>query len=97
MAPKEATANALLLLVAGHDSAVNTISNCVMTLLRNPGSIELLRAEPELIPRAIEEVQRLQSAVQFFPQLQRHGGYRDRRNRHPERMCGASDVQRRKP
>jgi cytochrome P450 len=67
MAPKEATANAVLLLVAGHDSTVNTISNCVMTLLRNPGSIELLRAKPELIPRAIEEVQRLQSAVQFFP------------------------------
>ena len=67
MAPKEATANAILLLVAGHDSTVNTISNCVMTLLRNPGSIELLRDKPELIPRAIEEVQRLQSAVQFFP------------------------------
>jgi cytochrome P450 len=67
MAPKEATANALLLLVAGHDSTVNTVSNCVMTLLRNPGSLELLCAEPELIPRAVEEVQRLQSAVQFFP------------------------------
>lgn len=67
MSPKEASANAVLLLIAGHDSTVNTISNCVMTLLRNPGSIELLRARPELIPRAIEEVQRLQSAVQFFP------------------------------
>ena len=67
MAPEEASANAVLLLVAGHDSTVNTISNCVMTLLRNPGSLELLRDEPELIPRAIEEVQRLESAVQFFP------------------------------
>ncbi len=67
MAPKEATANGILLLGAGHDSTVNTVSNCVMTLLRNPGSIELLRARPELIPRAIEEVQRLESAVQFFP------------------------------
>jgi len=67
MAPKEATANGILLLVAGHDSTVNTISNCVMTLLRNPGSLELLRDKPELIPRAIEEVQRLESAVQFFP------------------------------
>jgi len=67
MSPKEATANAMLLLIAGHDSTVNTISNCVMTLLRNPGSVDLLRERPELIPRAIEEVQRLQSAVQFFP------------------------------
>ena len=38
-----------------------------MTLLRNPGSFDLLRRRPELIPGAIEEVQRLQSPVQFFP------------------------------
>ncbi len=67
MPPDEAVANATLLLIAGHDSTVNTITNCVMTLLRNPGSFDLLRRRPELIPGAIEEVQRLQSAVQFFP------------------------------
>jgi cytochrome P450 len=67
MSPKEAASNAMLLLVAGHDSTVNTISNCVLTLLRNPDSLDLVRRQPELIPRAIEEVQRLQSAVQFFP------------------------------
>ncbi|OBI55548.1 cytochrome P450 [Mycobacterium sp. E787] len=67
MSVQETTSNAMLLLVAGHDSTVNTITNCVMTLLRNPGSWDLLRQRPELIPRAIEEVQRLQSAVQFFP------------------------------
>lgn len=67
MSPQEAAANAVLLLVAGHDSTVNTIAHCVLTLLRNPESLELLRARPELIPKAIEEVQRLQSAVQFFP------------------------------
>lgn len=67
MSVEEATANALLLLVAGHDSTVNTITNCIMTLLRNPGSWDLVRDRPELIPRTIEEVQRLQSAVQFFP------------------------------
>ena len=67
MSPKEAASNAMLLLIAGHDSTVNTIANCVMTFLRNPGTLDLLRDWPELIPRAIEEVQRLQSAVQFFP------------------------------
>ncbi|ORV85880.1 cytochrome [Mycobacterium interjectum] len=67
MSVQETTSNAMLLLVAGHDSTVNTITNCVMTLLRNPGSWDLLGQRPELIPRAIEEVQRLQSAVQFFP------------------------------
>ena len=67
MTPKEAAANAMLLLIAGHDSTVNTIAHCVLTLLRNPESIDLLREKPELIPKAIEEVLRLQSAVQFFP------------------------------
>jgi cytochrome P450 len=67
MSPEEAAANAVLLLIAGHDSTVNTIAHCVLTLLRNPESIDLLRERPELIPKAIEEVQRLQSAVQFFP------------------------------
>ena len=67
MSPQEAASNAVLLLIAGHDSTVNTIAHCVLTLLRNPESLDLLRSRPELIPRAIEEVQRLQSAVQFFP------------------------------
>ncbi len=62
-----AEANALLLMIAGHDSTVNTISNCIMTLLRNPGSWDLVRDNPELIPRTVEEVQRLQGSVQFFP------------------------------
>lgn len=67
MEPADVVSNASLLLIAGHDSTVNTITNCIMTLLRNPGSYELLRRRPELIPRTIEEVQRLQAAVQFFP------------------------------
>jgi cytochrome P450 len=67
MTPREVLTNAMLLFIAGHDSTVNTISHCVLTLLRNPGSIELLRSRPMLVPRAVEEVLRLESAVQFFP------------------------------
>jgi len=67
MAPSQAVSNAILLLIAGHDSTVNTISHCVLTLLRNSGSLDLLRRRPMLVPRAIEEVLRLESAVQFFP------------------------------
>ena len=61
----EAESNAQLLMIAGHDTTVNTITNSVMTLLRNPGSWDLLLDNPDLIPRAVEEVQRLQGAVQF--------------------------------
>ena len=38
-----------------------------MSTLRNPGSLELLRRRPELIPGAIEEALRLEASVQFFP------------------------------
>jgi cytochrome P450 len=59
--------NAMVLLIAGHDTTVNSITNSIMTLLRNPGSWDRLRDNTELIPRTVEEVQRLQSAVQFSP------------------------------
>jgi cytochrome P450 len=67
MTPREVVENARLLLIAGHDSTVNTISHCVLIALRNPGTLELLRQRPGLIPYAVEEVLRVESAVQFFP------------------------------
>ena len=67
MTPSEIANNSSLLLIAGHDSTVNLIAHCILTCLRHPGSIDLLRRRPELVPGAIEEVLRLQSSVQFFP------------------------------
>jgi fatty acid omega-hydroxylase len=67
MSPSEIVNNIMLLFAAGHDSTVNLIAHCVLTILRNPWSIELLRSRPELIPGAVEEVLRLQPSVQFFP------------------------------
>ena len=84
--------NASLLLVAGHDSTVNTITNCVMTLLRNPGSWDLVRYDPELIPRTIEEVQRLQSAVQFFPSRSATADIDIAGTRDPGRVGGVPGV-----
>src|SRR6202041_2775427 len=59
--------NTILLFVAGHDSTVNLIAHCVLTVLRNPWSIELLCSRTELIPAAIEEALRLQPSVRCFP------------------------------
>ena len=67
MTEREAAINANLLLVAGHDSTVNTISNCVMCTLRTAGCLELLQSRTDLIPGAIEEALRMQASVQFFP------------------------------
>ena len=50
MSEREAAINANLLLIAGHDSTVNTISNCVMSVLRTPGCLELLQSRPDLSP-----------------------------------------------
>lgn len=67
MSPSEIASNVALIFIAGHDSTVNLISHCVLTFLRNPGTIDLLRRQPDLIPRAIEEVLRLESSVNFWP------------------------------
>jgi len=67
MSPDEALGNASLIFLAGHDSTVNLISHCVLTFLRNPWTLELLRNRRDLVPRAVEEVLRLQSSVNFFP------------------------------
>ncbi len=67
MSPSEIANNVALIFIAGHDSTVNLISHCVLTFLRNPGTIDLLRRRRDLIPRAIEEVLRLESSVNFWP------------------------------
>jgi len=53
-----------LLLLAGHETTTNLISNAVLCLLQHPHQLARLRAEPELWPAAIEEVLRYRSPVQ---------------------------------
>ncbi|MEV7085350.1 cytochrome P450 [Streptomyces sp. NPDC093085] len=49
---------AMLLLVTGHDTTTYEISNIVFTLLTRPAHLERLRADPALLPRAVEELLR---------------------------------------
>jgi cytochrome P450 len=59
----ELVSMAFLLLVAGHETTVNLIGNGVFALLRNPDQLAALRADPDLMPGAIEEFLRFLSPV----------------------------------
>lgn len=52
-------------IVAGHETTTNLISNAFLELLRHPEAVARLRAHPELIPAAVEEVLRYSSPVQL--------------------------------
>jgi cytochrome P450 len=53
-----------LLLIAGHETTVNLIGNGTFLLLSRRDRWERLRAEPGLLPTAIEEILRYESPVQ---------------------------------
>jgi cytochrome P450 len=55
-----------LLLVAGNETTTNLIGNAVLTLLEHPEELARLKANPELLPSAIEETLRYRSPVQFM-------------------------------
>jgi cytochrome P450 len=54
----ELLANLQGLLVAGHDTTVNQLGNSFVTLFRHPDQLRLLRDDPSLAPRAVEELMR---------------------------------------
>ncbi|AZQ38349.1 cytochrome P450 [Streptomyces cyaneochromogenes] len=62
----EAVAHLQNLLIAGHLTTTALIGTSVMHLLRHPRQWELLCAEPERIPAAVEEAARYDSALQGF-------------------------------
>ncbi|MFO0841316.1 MAG: cytochrome P450 [Gemmataceae bacterium] len=62
----ELLANAVLFLVAGHETTVNLIGNGVLALLRHPEELAKLRADPGKIDNTVEEVLRFDSPVQLL-------------------------------
>jgi cytochrome P450 len=62
---EELTANIILLFGAGHETTVNLIGNGLLALYRNPDQLALLKANPSLIPNAVEEFLRYDSSVQL--------------------------------
>ena len=60
---EELVAMAFLLLVAGHETTVNLIGNSVLALLRHPEQLARLRADPSLLPGAVEEFLRFDGPI----------------------------------
>ncbi|MFE4667479.1 cytochrome P450 [Streptomyces sp. NPDC056716] len=65
---QELMSTAALLLIAGHETTVNLITNGALTLLRRPDLAARLRDDPALMPSAVEELLRYEPPVHFLPQ-----------------------------
>lgn len=62
----ELVGTCVLLLNAGHEATVNVTTNGWWALLRNPDQLDLLRAQPDLLPGALEELMRYDTPLQMF-------------------------------
>ncbi|WP_225839136.1 cytochrome P450 [Streptomyces sp. NK08204] len=68
MTTMEVLSTAVLLLIAGHETTVNLITNGMLTLLRHPEYLQRLRDEPDLSVKIVEELLRYEPPVQLVPQ-----------------------------
>jgi pimeloyl-[acyl-carrier protein] synthase len=59
----------IVTMVGGLETTTNLIGNGVLTLLRHPAHLARLRAEPDVIPDAVEELLRFESPSQHTARL----------------------------
>jgi cytochrome P450 len=69
LSPVELLSCAVLLLIAGHETTVNLIGNGTLELLRHPDQLARLRARPDLIGAAVEEILRYNGPVEHSRHL----------------------------
>ncbi len=65
----EIIANCIVTMVGGQETTTNLIGNGVLSLLRNPDQLAMLRADLSLIPSAVEELLRYESPSQHTARL----------------------------
>jgi pimeloyl-[acyl-carrier protein] synthase len=69
LSEEEVIANCIVTMVGGQETTTNLIGNGVLTLLRHPDQLQRLRANPSLIPSAVEELLRYESPSQHTARL----------------------------
>lgn len=69
MSDEEIVANVIITMVGGQETTTNLIGNGLLTLLRQPEQMDRLRAEPELMESAVEELLRFESPSQHTARL----------------------------
>lgn len=69
LSDEEVIANTIITLIGGHETTTNLIASGFLTLLRNPASLEQLRAHPEIAASAVEELLRYESPVQHTARI----------------------------
>ncbi len=65
----EVLANTIVTMIGGQETTTNLIGNGMLTLLRNPEQLALLRDSPDIIASAVEELLRFESPSQHTGRL----------------------------
>ncbi len=80
LSPEELLIQSIGLLIAGFETTIGLIGNGLTTLIRNPGELERLHAEPGLIESATEECLRYSGPITWTVRILHEpfevGGYR---------------------
>jgi cytochrome P450 len=71
LSDRELVATCVVILLAGHETTANLIANGLLSLLRNPEQLALVRDSPELMPSAVEELLRFEGPVQRLRRVAR--------------------------
>lgn len=69
LSDKEIIGFSILLLIAGHETTTNLITNTMYCFLKDQSVFNQIKQNPDLIPKAIEETLRYRSPVHAIPRI----------------------------
>jgi pimeloyl-[acyl-carrier protein] synthase len=69
LSEEEIIANSIITMTGGQETTTNLIGNGLLSLLKHPDQLQILREDPSLIPEAVEELLRFESPIQHTGRL----------------------------